>query len=92
MIDLPACGSVAICPKCAALDAMLDTAFHRYPRPMVGGPERGTAPCAELVMRTPSEELEDFGEHLCRKCTRCGYGWVERTADAEEDEPEDAED
>lgn len=27
-----------------------------------------------------------FG-HLCRRCTRCGYGWIEATADATADTP-----
>jgi ribosomal protein S27AE len=27
----------------------------------------------------------DVFEHLCRVCSRCGYGWLEATADANAD-------
>jgi ribosomal protein S27AE len=26
-------------------------------------------------------------EHLCRQCSRCGYGWLEATKDASASEP-----
>lgn len=76
-MKFPECGSVTDCPKCAALEAVIRTSYHQEPRPLLG---QEPDPCAESVMQTPSEELEDFGEHLCRRCRRCGYGWVEQVS------------
>src|SRR5271166_1853539 len=42
----------------------------------------------------PAIGVEDriFVPHLCKRCTRCGYGWCEATADAypEKDPEEDS--
>lgn len=91
-MQLPACNSVPTCPKCQALDSVISTAYHDQPMPLDEAPD----PCTRLVMETPSEELEDFGEHLCRHCRRCGFGWVEQVAEAgsvyEETEDDEAQD
>lgn len=76
-MQIPECGSITSCPKCQALDAIITTSFHPIPQPPLG-PK--TDPCTELVMLTSSEELEEFCEHLCRVCKRCGFGWVEQVA------------
>lgn len=77
---LPPCGTYPTCPKCGALDVAIFTVYHAEPlRPssvMIGTPD----PCTLLVVETPGEELEGFGEHLCRRCSRCGFGWSEQVA------------
>jgi hypothetical protein len=66
-------GPAGACPKCGQPDAL--TAWH-----WAGG---GLAP-QELGGRAPAcGELGDLvgpgvqGEHLCRLCGTCGYGWAE---------------
>lgn len=62
------------CPKCGGKH--FETRWHQFvilqAEPM--------HPCeawmfAELLTGA-------IGEHLCRVCDRCGYGWPEQTADA----------
>lgn len=77
MIQIPECGSITECPKCQALDAIILTVFHEHAQRVQ---KLNPDPCLKLVLMTPSEELEDFGEHLCRTCKRCGFGWVEQVA------------
>jgi hypothetical protein len=75
MIELPECHSVDRCPKCGAYAA--DSAAMSYHRDMLGTTNRD-APCDEFLLYTPSEQTEGLKEHLCRRCHRCGYGWLER--------------
>lgn len=77
MTDLPAyTGPEGKCPKCGEYGGR--TEWH-----WAGGvlaPEkmaRREPPCKDI------EDLASFGgegEHLCRLCPNCGYGWVEACA------------
>lgn len=64
---LPAYSPESSCPKCSTEDPSL--VYH----------EGGTigAPCWPAVI-----EDRVFGPHICKRCSRCGHGWVEATADA----------
>jgi hypothetical protein len=74
MADLPAySGILASCPKCGRPGA--DTEYHRAggifaPRKTAGR----EPPCQNLPAL---EALGGEGEHLCRMCPNCGYGWAE---------------
>lgn len=92
MIELPECNSVERCPKCGAYAA--DSASMAYHRDMVGT-DTNAAPCDEFRMYHTSEEMEGLKEHLCRRCHRCGYGWLEhvyRPPETAENGPEHPED
>lgn len=62
------------CPKCLYMG--IKTQYHAY---VVKG-ETPASPCENLVGWTYPQI--HIGEHLCRRCTQCGYGWAEKTADA----------
>jgi predicted RNA-binding Zn-ribbon protein involved in translation (DUF1610 family) len=77
--DLPAySGLGAECPKCGRPFA--DTEYHR-----AGGgfaPEKTgdrEPPCKSIPAL---QRLDGEGEHLCRLCPNCGYGWAEACADS----------
>lgn len=76
-MQIPECGTVTECPKCQALEPLIITVFHDQPQQVQ---KLDPDPCTKLVLLTPSEELEEFDEHLCRQCRRCGFGWVEQVA------------
>lgn len=69
------------CPKCRlpADDTtgglLVTVTFHHEPMY-----EDGVHPCADLARSLTMEQEEEleFGEHLCRRCARCGFSWVER--------------
>jgi len=77
MSDLPAyTGPGGSCPKCEAGGVL--TEWHKaggmLAQKKVAGRE---APCRHC------RDLAGFGgegEHLCRLCANCGYGWVEACA------------
>lgn len=71
-------GAYECCPKCGAPDAHVSRDWHEsglppYSAPGIFAPVN-TAPCTRGWLDFP------FGEHLCRRCRQCGYGWVEATA------------
>lgn len=63
--DLPMHGSIVNCPKCGA------------PTPLVAFHGHGvlSEPCGQ---RFGFPDIQNLGEHLCRTCTRCAYGWPEQ--------------
>lgn len=95
-MDLPLVGSIPTCPKCGlpCLEGGVRTIYH--PRvPLSGLIE--LVPCLTMMHGMHQEVGEEcldsaeiIGEHICRICTRCQYGWVERTADTEAKEDDDA--
>lgn len=62
------------CPKCRY--AGIKTQYHAS---VTKGEALMTA-CEELLYYL--NPLLSLGEHLCRRCSGCGYGWTEKTADA----------
>ncbi len=63
--ELPAHGSITSCPKCGGgkdKGTALTVTYHTGPQEA-----RSRQPC----------RYKDIGEHLCRRCERCGYGWCE---------------
>ena len=79
MGDLPAySGRGARCPKCGTHDAL--TEWHRF-----GG---AFAPREMTGRRPPFKDSGALsglgGEHLCRLCGSCGYGWPEACADRQD--------
>jgi hypothetical protein len=78
MADLPAySGPGAGCPKCGA--GGIQTEWHHAggalaPQKMA----RREPPCKH---RPDLAEFGGQGEHLCRICLNCGYGWAEACAD-----------
>lgn len=91
-MDLPLVGSVPACPKCGlpSIEGGVRMIYHAYV-PNTGLVEY--LPCLRMLNEIPQEIGEEctdsadvIGQHICRICTRCQYGWVERTADTEEDE------
>lgn len=73
MINFPDANTVLHCPKCGAITAeVASTQYHSHL--LQAEPE---IPCGELVFTFDSEDLEGIDEHLCRKCRRCGFGWIE---------------
>jgi hypothetical protein len=69
MTDLPAySGPGGRCPKCG-VDG-IQTEWHNSSKWVSG---RQKVPCC-----APCHDLgRDEGEHLCRGCGDCGYGWAE---------------
>lgn len=65
----------AACPKCHA--EMVDAVWHAA---MTVKAPPGW-PCADMTRPVS-------GEHMCRVCTRCGYGWCEIPADGGKGVPE----
>lgn len=61
------------CPKCLYMG--IKTEFHPF---AVTGRDPSTA-CENIVGWTYPRPY--IGEHLCRRCTQCGYTWAEKTAD-----------
>jgi hypothetical protein len=72
MTDLPAySGLGGRCPKCGT-DG-IQTEWHSSSKWTSG---RQNVPCS-----APCDDLSrDEGEHLCRGCGNCGYGWAEACA------------
>ena len=74
--DLPMHGSITICPKCGmgpsatATDASPSKTFRTiyHPAGVLGGP------CGT---RFGWPDVQNLGEHLCRVCNKCGWGWPE---------------
>lgn len=63
--DLPMHGSILCCPKCS--NAKVKTDYHAH----------GvlSEPCG---IRFGWPNIQNLGEHLCRTCIRCKYGWPEQ--------------
>lgn len=63
---LPPFSDAAPCQKCGGAD--IDVQFH-------GGRDDGGrfSPCADL---------RQWADHLCRRCRRCGFQWMEACVDA----------
>lgn len=76
MIELPECGSVAHCLKCGALASEFTAMIYHPTLLPPTGLEDGE--CTALLMTLPSEELGDISEHLCKRCRKCGFGWMEK--------------
>jgi ribosomal protein S27AE len=78
MADLPAyTGPGGYCPKCGAGGVLTE---HHWAGGALGPKKmsRREPPCKD------SDDLAAFGgegEHLCRLCANCGYGWVEACTD-----------
>ena len=80
---LPACSGPRIkCPKCGMTGVL--TEWHwagsvRAPKQMAGR----EPPCKNI------RELGEIraGEHLCRLCRNCGYGWPEALATSRDGGP-----
>ncbi len=74
---LPSFDAFGHCPKCRPANpdsfSYVTTEYH----PEVQEADQ-KAPCAVLKLMTLPEEFEDLelGEHLCRLCTNCHFGWV----------------
>jgi len=75
-MQIPEHGSITSCPKCGALDSIVTTEYHEDVQPI--GSSVVADPCTKLVVEAPSEEAVELEEHLCRKCSRCQFGWVEQ--------------
>ena len=65
--DLPMYGSIVACPKCNG--DKVRTEYH--PHGVL------SEPCGT---RFGWPNIQNLGEHLCRKCARCKYGWPEECA------------
>lgn len=63
--DLPMHGSIPACPKCGAAIVQVDYHLHGVL----------SAPCG---IRFGYPDIQNLGEHLCRTCTLCSYGWPEQ--------------
>jgi hypothetical protein len=63
--DLPMYGSILLCPKCS--HDKVRTEYHSH----------GvlSEPCGT---RFGWPDIQNLGEHLCRTCGRCRYGWPEQ--------------
>jgi len=80
---IPSHGTVIQCPMCGApVSEWASIEYH----PQVIGYTMPDATCRALVIELIRQQVpiaegevwETFiGQHLCRKCRRCGYGWVE---------------
>jgi hypothetical protein len=69
--SLPKTGTIPTCPKCGQ-DAQLGTTAEYHACGILN------APCgAEFE----AKDLKELGEHVCRLCHYCGYGWAERVND-----------
>lgn len=64
-----------LCPKCSSTG--IRVVYH--PRVVLAVGSAGT-PCAAWY-QAGILTLED-AQHLCLRCSRCGYGWPTKTADA----------
>lgn len=78
MIVIPECNAMSNCPKCAA--PVLEFASIKYHAEVEADSCGSVAPCTALLLTTSSEEMTEFQEHLCKRCRRCGFGWVEQVA------------
>lgn len=96
-MEMPLVGSVPACPKCAlpSVEGGVRMIYHRQV------PNDSfilqLSPCLRLLNEMHQEigeeapdSIEVIGEHLCRICTRCQYGWVERPMDTEPKDDDDA--
>jgi hypothetical protein len=75
MPDLPKYGTAESCPKCGAsagvsaesvVEPDASTVYHEWRMPR----ETPAPPCSRDVYAR-------IGEHICRVCQVCGYGWCE---------------
>lgn len=75
--ELLAHGSITACPKCGASEhgvSALTVTYHAEPQ-LTSRYEK---------VRWPCRFRRSVGEHLCRQCERCGYGWCEAVVSGSE--------
>ncbi len=63
-----------VCPKCASTG--LRSVYHPTIVVTLG---EGQFPCASWLLS--GILVPEVGQHLCLRCSRCGYGWPSKTAD-----------
>lgn len=69
-IRIPECNEYNECPKCrATIVEFGETTYHSA--------YVDDQPCGDLVITT---DLTGLGDHLCKRCSRCGFGWVEKVS------------
>lgn len=78
MSGLPPYDVNARCPKCRAVPGVT---YHAGLETTIPGTS-DYWPCFYSSRPGP------VGEHLCRRCSRCGYSWMEATADATGNTPD----
>jgi hypothetical protein len=77
MTGLPAYSGPRIpCPKCGVSGVL--TEWHRAGGCLAPGKMSGREPPCNN--RDDLAAIGGKGEHLCRLCVNCGYGWVEACA------------
>ena len=82
--ELPAySGPGGACPKCRVGGVL--TEWHRAGG--VLGPRQMAQRESPCKLRTDLQAFGGKGEHLCRLCRNCNYGWVEACADATAADP-----
>lgn len=72
--DLPFHGSILSCPKCGG-DQRTDDGKVKGLRTYYHQQGILHAPCGQ---RFGWPEVQNLGEHLCRVCEKCRYGWPEQ--------------
>ena len=82
MTDLPAyTGLRALCPKCGCSDVL--TEWHSAGGVLAHDKKmaRREPPCKAYP---DLAKFDGSGEHLCRVCAHCRYGWVEACKDGDD--------
>lgn len=87
---IPVFGAITQCPMCKV--SVSEFGVINY-HPQVAGYATPEVTCRNLITELIREQVplpqghdvwETFlGEHLCRKCRRCGYGWVEHPRESQ---------
>lgn len=72
--DLPIHGSIQTCPKCGNGKSEGSTSSVEFIRTTYHPGGVLGEPCGE---RFGFPDVQNLGEHLCRRCKRCHYGWPE---------------
>lgn len=85
---VPTYGTVTVCPMCKSPVSEMTAVFYHQQVASYMTPE---ATCRALVVELITQQTavpeghDDWetaiGEHLCRKCRRCDFGWVEHPAE-----------
>lgn len=69
-------GEALQCPKCESPSSAMTMVFHE----MAVLSMEAKAPCQEWIEKNLLGGV--ISEHLCVRCSRCGYGFPMRTADS----------
>lgn len=64
-----------VCPKCSS--TAIKTTWHETI--IINSNQNESPPCGQWAFR--GLLTGPVGEHLCRFCHTCNYGWPEQTAD-----------